>query len=213
VGRLRGPVAQPVDEKFVRWTTVMAIISTCASLVGELSVHSSIIKLLLIITTGVAISGCVSSGRDIDTSQISSFQNGVTTRQQVIAALGPPNTTVVNTNGTVAIGYISVHAHANPAMFIPIVGILATGATAHGQHVIFLFKDDILQSWTTSESDVQSGLGTFDANTQVRSNAAPTPALSTPTPVKAAPIPAPNVETNRRCTKTASGGEWCSTGD
>lgn len=175
--------------------------------------------LLAVLATAFSIQGCVSSGRDIDTSKMASFQKGITTRQQVLAALGPPNTTVVNTNGTVAIGYSSVHAHANPAMFIPIVGILATGATAHGQHVIFLFKDEILVSWTTSETNVQSGIGSYDSTTQIQSNAAP-PQRPSPTPMpppQASTAPAQNTpqtssgSSNRRqhCTTTDSGAEWC----
>jgi hypothetical protein len=177
-----------------------------------------VVRALSIVLTA-ALCGCVSSGRDIDLAQVSNFQKGVTTRAQVVAALGPPNTTVVTGNGVTAIGYSSVHAHANPAMFIPIVGLLATGATAHSQHVNFVFRDDVLQSWTTAESTVNSGLGGADSSTQVQSNlpsvptpppvAAPVPAPTAPTPVAAPPLNAVATPTDR-CTKTASGGEWCS---
>tara|TARA_R110000868_G_scaffold307724_1_gene569375 strand:+ start:3112 stop:3417 length:306 start_codon:yes stop_codon:yes gene_type:complete len=57
-------------------------------------------RLFTIISACILIAACATSGRPISNDQLSSVQEGVTTRSEVVAMFGPPLATTRNSDGT-----------------------------------------------------------------------------------------------------------------
>ena len=114
-----------------------------------------------ILSVAILVSGCgTSSGTKIDEAQISQFKTGVTTRDQVIQALGPAASTVQKSDGTSALVYSHMDATVRGATFIPIVGMFAGGADVKSQGVIFTFNSDgTLIEYATTDTQACSGNG------------------------------------------------------
>ena len=107
------------------------------------------------------LTGCASSGTKVTQEQADQFVQGQTTKAQVIAALGQPNRVTTGPDGSTTIMYVHAHASANAASFIPVVGLLAGGATSTSESALFKFDGaGVLQSHTTSQgtNDVATGL-------------------------------------------------------
>lgn len=105
---------------------------------------------------------CVSSGTKVTETNLSKFQKGVTTQADVEKALGPPQNRTLLADGRRLIVYVGIHAQAKAASFIPVVGLIAGGATGQANAVAFTFDEGgVLQSYSSSESrsDVRTGLG------------------------------------------------------
>lgn len=107
------------------------------------------------------LAGCTTgSGTRIEASQISQFKVGITTYDQVVQALGPPVSTVQNSDGTKAIVYANTNAKIRGATFIPVVGLFAGGADVKSQSVVFTFNaDGTLKNYSTSDTQVCSNNG------------------------------------------------------
>jgi outer membrane protein assembly factor BamE (lipoprotein component of BamABCDE complex) len=109
----------------------------------------------------LALAGCVSSGTQVTEEQAGQFQKGITTEQEVIAKLGTPNATTRQSDGSAVIVYTYVRARPNAVDFVPIVGLLAGGATAQANTVTFTFDSSgVLKSYsaTASNSEVHTGI-------------------------------------------------------
>ncbi|MES2253660.1 MAG: hypothetical protein V4559_01320 [Pseudomonadota bacterium] len=107
------------------------------------------------------LAGCASGGTMVTEQQAGQFQNGVTTRAQVIAKLGQPNQATLSSDGTRIDIYVHVSASADGATFIPVVGLLAGGANSKTNTAIFTYdKDGMLKTAATSigQSRVNTGL-------------------------------------------------------
>ena len=109
----------------------------------------------------VSLAGCISSGTEVTATQASQFKVGATTEQQVIAALGQPEQTATNTDGTKVDTYLHTSAHATAATYVPIVGLFAGGAKGTTRSVTFTFNaKGVLKSESSSSSqeNVHTGL-------------------------------------------------------
>jgi hypothetical protein len=107
------------------------------------------------------LSGCASSGTKVSEQQVQAFQKGTSTRAQVVAALGAPTSTLVQSDGTRIDVYMHIQASANAASFVPIVGLFAGGATGSTDSATFTYDAaGTLQrsTWGHSASDVKTGL-------------------------------------------------------
>ena len=107
------------------------------------------------------LAGCASSGTMVTEQQAGQFQDGVTTRDQVIAKLGEPNQATLASDGTRTDIYVHVSARADGASFIPVVGLLAGGANSKSNTATFTYtKDGVLKSAATSvgQAHVNTGL-------------------------------------------------------
>lgn len=116
---------------------------------------------LAVFLAAVLLSGCVSSGTKVTQTDISQFKKGVTTEAEVVAKLGKPTGTSITSSGTKIDVYSYVHAAANAASYIPIVGLAAGGATGESTVVMFTFDaNGVLKEYTAtqSNSDVKTGL-------------------------------------------------------
>lgn len=118
-------------------------------------------KKLLIPLLALALSGCMSSGTQVTEEQAGQFTKGVTTEAQVIARLGPPQSTVRNDDGSRIDAYTYMKASANAVDFIPYVGLLAGGSTGKYTTVAFTFDSaGVLKSYSSSSGtqDINTGL-------------------------------------------------------
>lgn len=108
----------------------------------------------------VALCSCVSTGVQVKDEQLSAFEAGKTTRQEVISALGNPTTQMRNADGTSTMIYSYTEASARPATYIPFVGAFVGGADSRSTMVTLTFDaDGRLVSHTSSESAHGTGMG------------------------------------------------------
>lgn len=102
--------------------------------------------------------GCVASGTQVKESQLAQFKQGKTTYDDVVARLGPPNSSSLLPDGSRVIVYTYVQAAARPETFIPIVGGLVGGADVHSNMVMFQFTSaGILKSYSSNTTQIGSG--------------------------------------------------------
>ena len=107
------------------------------------------------------LAGCASSGTKVTPEQTAQFERGKTTLAEVVARLGPPNSTTMLGNGQTIIVYVYVSSSANAASFVPVVGLLAGGATGTSNTATFTFDNrGVLVSSGSSQSmtEVNTGL-------------------------------------------------------
>jgi hypothetical protein len=99
-------------------------------------------RVVELIVAAVILVGCSTSGTKIDPAKVATFKPGVTTYEDVKAAMGEPTSTFLAQDGsrTVAYGYSQVRT--NPATFVPIVGLFAGGADVHTETTTFRFGPD-----------------------------------------------------------------------
>lgn len=106
------------------------------------------------------MAGCASSGTMVTANQAAQFEKGKATRAQVIAQLGQPNASTVLNDGTQIDVYVHAYAAANGASYVPVVGLLAGGASGTTNTATFTFgKDGVLKAVTTSSGQAQSKTG------------------------------------------------------
>jgi len=115
-----------------------------------------------LVLIALALAGCASSGTQVQDSALTKFEKGVTTEADVVKALGPPQMTTTQSDGTRSIAYLYTQAQAKGATFIPIVGLFAGGATGQMNTVTLNFDHEgKLASYQSSNSvtDVKTGIG------------------------------------------------------
>ena len=113
--------------------------------------HIAIILLALVVT------GCFSTGNEIDTAKANTFVKGETTEREVIEALGKPVTVTNSANGEKQIVYSHTNTDLDAATYIPIVGIFAGGATSTANYLIVtLDSEGIVKDWSMSETVVRT---------------------------------------------------------
>ena len=87
------------------------------------------------------------------------FEVGKATASDVIKKLGNPNSTEMNSDGTVTIRYMSVHTSVKGASFIPIVGLFAGGAKGKTSTKSFTVgSDGLLKNYASGNTQVECGM-------------------------------------------------------
>lgn len=125
--------------------------------------HRSFFMLLPLV---LAISGCTSTGVQVDESALTSFEKGKTTIDDVIARLGQPTSNILLNTGQRIIGYTYIQAQARPESFIPIIGPLVGGADSHFSNVSLTFdQNGVLQSYASTQSQFGSATGVVSGAT------------------------------------------------
>jgi hypothetical protein len=108
---------------------------------------------------GALLAGCVSAGVEVSPEQMSNFKPGVTTRQEVITALGPASVQTALDDGSTLLVYTYVKSRPHPESYIPLIGSLVGGADTHSSAAVFLFDPNgILKSENNTASNVGTGL-------------------------------------------------------
>lgn len=103
--------------------------------------------------------GCMSSGTQVDPAKAARFRSGVTTSQEVVAALGPPNGDAIHTDGSRTMVYVYMHSQVRPETFIPIIGGFVGGADAQTQTVSYSFdRNGVMQSGSSGQSQAGAGM-------------------------------------------------------
>jgi hypothetical protein len=113
------------------------------------------------LAVAIGVSGCASSGTKVTAADMASFTPGRSTETDVIGRLGDPNSSSTAPDGTKTDIYIYAHASANAANFIPVVGLLAGGATSQTTTATFVFDNaGVLRSTSSGRghSNVNTGL-------------------------------------------------------
>ncbi len=127
-------------------------------------------RLVLLALYG-CLAGCAATGTKVTEQQAQSFRVGVSTYDDVVAALGAPTTTTLASNGTRTAVYSYASVRAQPQNLIPYLGPLVAGYDTQSSAVAFTFDQRGVLSGTTSS---QSGAAT-GANLAAGANAATQP--------------------------------------
>ena len=114
----------------------------------------------LLLPLALAISGCATTGVQVDESALISFEKGKTTINDVIARLGQPTSNILLNTGQRIIGYTYVQAQARPESFIPIIGPLVGGADSRFSNVSLTFdQNGVLESYSSTQSQFGTATG------------------------------------------------------
>jgi hypothetical protein len=115
--------------------------------------------------------GCAASGVKVSEQQAQSFKVGTSTYNDVVATLGPPTSTTVNSDGVRMAAYNYTSIRSQPQNFIPYLGPLVAGYDNQSSSVTFTFaQNGVLTGTTSSQSGVAAG-----ANLAAGPNAATRP--------------------------------------
>ena len=107
----------------------------------------------------VLLAGCLSAGVEVRPEEMSHFKPGVTTLQQVIAALGPASVESALDDGSTLLVYTYVTSRPHPESFIPFIGSLVGGGDTRTSAAVFLFNPGgVLKSANTTTSNIGTGL-------------------------------------------------------
>lgn len=72
-----------------------------------------------VVILALALTACVSAGVRVDQSRLADFKKGKTTESDIIAALGSPTMTSVDSTGEKSLIYSFTSAQPRPESFIP----------------------------------------------------------------------------------------------
>jgi outer membrane protein assembly factor BamE (lipoprotein component of BamABCDE complex) len=118
----------------------------------------------LIVLLVACLLGCVTSGRKIDQAAADQIEKGKTTKEQVVALIGSPESITRSSNGDTTYTYRYVRATAKPINFIPVVGAFAGGANMQQQMYRVTFNPkgivkDYSSTYGASEADTGLAAG------------------------------------------------------
>lgn len=116
---------------------------------------------LACLTAGVLLTGCVSAGVKVDQAQLTRFQPGVTTCDEVKAALGTPTTSTLHSTGTRQLVYTYHHSDLDAgAIALAVIGIPA-GRSSTEQTNVVLDCDaaGVLQTYSSTQGQYGVGMG------------------------------------------------------
>lgn len=117
-------------------------------------------KKIAVVLAALFLSACAATGVKVTDDQLSQFHEGQTTKQEVIAALGQPTTTMRNADGTTMVMYTYSEARTRASTFIPIVGAFAGGVDSRASTAVLTFdQNGVLKSTSTSESQYGTATG------------------------------------------------------
>jgi hypothetical protein len=139
-------------------------------------------RLVVGLLCGALLAGCMSTGVEVRSDQMSSFKPGVTTFQDVTATLGPASVQTALDDGSTLLVYMFVTSRPRPESFLPFIGSLVGGADTRSSATVFLFDvHGILKSASTTTSNVGTGLS---AGLSTDLHSAPVPGDKPPVVVK-----------------------------
>lgn len=126
---------------------------------------------LLAIGILLAVGGCMSTGVRVSEQEATSFTVGKSTYADVVAALGEPTTTTIDTSGVRVAVYAYSAMQQRPENFIPYIGPFIAGVDTKSSQVTFVFdRDGILRSTSSSQSQAGAGAN-LSAGTPIQQSA------------------------------------------
>ncbi|WP_153012897.1 hypothetical protein [Pseudacidovorax intermedius] len=117
-------------------------------------------RLLIAALAAAALAGCAASGVRVTDDQVAHFQRGVTTKAEVLQALGKPTMQMRMGDGTSMVIYSFAEVAVRPATFIPVVGAFAGGADSRSNTMTLRFDAaERLVDTTSSATETGTGRG------------------------------------------------------
>ena len=114
----------------------------------------------LLVALAIGLSGCAATGVQVKHTQLEQFKQGETTRDEVVATLGAPTTTMRNADGTSTLLYTYAEYKTRPQSFIPYLGMFIGGADSRSTNVSLTFDQaGKLLTYSTQESEYGTGMG------------------------------------------------------
>lgn len=105
------------------------------------------------------IIGCVSnhySGKQIDSKSLATIEKGKTTRWQLLDILGPPASVTLSHDGNKLLQYYYSEIKTNPAVAIPLIGMLYTTPNTKFQSLqVICNQKDIVIDFFYSDRPVE----------------------------------------------------------
>ena len=100
------------------------------------------ISVLSAIAFSLIVAGCASSGREINTTNASKIQKGVSTKADVKRLVGEPQQISNDSDGNQTWSYTYTRATAKGTSFIPIAGAFMGGVNTQNQSLIVKFNPE-----------------------------------------------------------------------
>ena len=109
-------------------------------------------RILAVLMILVFTSGCVSTGKKVDATAATQFKIGKSTLQDVVTALGNPESRTTDGSGKITLVYMYSNSQATAGTFIPVVGMFAGGAeTEMASHTYVFNKNGVLEDQQHTE--------------------------------------------------------------
>lgn len=124
-------------------------------------------KLVIASVVALLLAGCATSGnRTLESENQatiqSKIQKGSTTKAQVKANFGDPMGVSFTDGGNEVWTYSLANVKLNGTTFIPFYGLFHNGSKAHVKQLVILFKNDVVEKYTLSESNTETKSGWAD---------------------------------------------------
>lgn len=124
-------------------------------------------KTLAVVVLALLLAGCASSGnralqKENQLTVQSKIQKGVTTKQQVKKQFGDPIGVSFTDGGNEIWTYSLANVKLSGSTFIPFYGLFHNGSKAHVKQLVILFKNDIVEKYTMSETNTETKSGLAD---------------------------------------------------
>jgi hypothetical protein len=111
----------------------------------------------IVLCAASLLADCAATGVKVTEQQAEAFKVGQSSYNDVVAALGPPTSTTMASNGTRIAMYSYASVRSQPQNFIPYIGPLVAGYDNQSSAVTFTFNQAGVLTGTTS---TQAGMGT-----------------------------------------------------
>jgi hypothetical protein len=114
---------------------------------------------VLVLGLSGLLAGCAAAGVKVSEQQAESFKVGTSTYNDVVATLGAPTSTTLNSDGTRVAAYSYSSVRSQPQNFIPIVNRFAAGYDHETSAVTFAFdRAGVLTGTTSTQSGAAAGM-------------------------------------------------------
>ena len=115
---------------------------------------------ILYVSAVIFVAGCatVEQGRNFDATKAQSFQKGKTSRADIIAAMGEPSSTGIDSDGSFIEYQYLVDKANGMTMMLTAYGIGSSKVESKAKHCKFMFNaSDKLRDFACSEGDAKGG--------------------------------------------------------
>jgi len=124
-------------------------------------------KMVLAVAAALSLSACFATGKKVTQEQVSQFQKGKTTYQEVITRLGTPTNSTLHSNGSRSISYSYAQSQASAASFIPYIGGLLGGSESEHTSVYMTFdQNGVLTDYAATSGRSSTGTGLLSGQRQ-----------------------------------------------
>ena len=110
-------------------------------------------KTILLTAVIVALSGCASSGTQIDAGQLNEVRKGQTTVTDILKRFGRPDFLSKNWDGTQTAAYANTEGRPDGPTLLPLIGAVVTGGGSRVDSVVFYFDTNgVLTDYKSTQS-------------------------------------------------------------